>query len=179
VYADPPWEIKYIKETKKGIGVYELPYKTMTDAEIIALPIKEVVADNAILFMWVVDSRIGIMPEIMKAWGFRYVTVAFVWNKLRKDKFAYAVNANIGKYTKKSCEFCFVGTRGRSLAVNHTQLQYLAEPKREHSRKPDRIRKMIVSMCGDLPRLELFARQKTEGWDVFGNEVADSIRLAV
>ena len=177
VYADPPWDIKYLKETKKGIGVYELPYATMSNEEIMKLPVREMVDENAILFMWVIDSRIGIMRELMEAWGFKYKTCGFVWNKLRKDKYAYAVNANIGKYTAKSCEFCFIGTRGKSLAKHHTQLQYIAEPKREHSRKPDRIKTMITRMCGDLPRLEMFARQPSDGWDVFGNEVANSILL--
>lgn len=108
----------------------------------------------------------------MKSWGFK--TVGFVWNKTRKD--GSGVNANLGKYTRKSCEFCFIGTRGKCLAQLHTQNQYLGESKREHSRKPDVIRDMIVKMCGDLPRIELLARQSAPGWEVWGNEVESGIR---
>ena len=175
VYADPPWELKYLKETKAGINVYDLPYPQMTDDEIMQLPIKDIVDDDAILFMWCIDSRIPKIKQIMESWGFTYKTVGFVWNK--ESKHTGGVNANLGKYTRKSCEFCFIGTRGRCIVENHTQNQYWGEPKREHSRKPDVFRNLIVNMCGDVPRIELFARQRFQGWDLYGNEAPNHTQM--
>ena len=169
IYADPPWDISYLKKNKKGFADYDLPYPTMTDKEIIDVPVKDITDDNSILFMWCIDSRIPILNSIMISWGFNYKTVGFVWNKVAKH--TNGVNATVGKYTRKSCEFCFIGTKGKSLAQLHTQNQYFPEPKRKHSQKPDGIKDMIVNMCGDIPRIELFAREKTDGWDVWGNEV--------
>jgi site-specific DNA-methyltransferase (adenine-specific) len=169
VLCDPPWRLSYVKETKAGFNVYDLPYSQMSDKEIMSLPVKRIIDKNAILFMWVIDSRIKIIKELFVSWGFEYKTCAFVWNKIRKD--GNGVNANLGMYSRKSCEFLFVGTKGKCLAKYHTQNQYFPQPKREHSRKPDEIRDMIVKMCGDLPRIELFARQVTPGWDAIGYDI--------
>ena len=176
IYADPPWHFEnYVKEKKEGIVRPPLPYFTLSNQEIIDLPIKEILDENAILFLWCVDSRIPILKELMESWGFKYKTVGFVWNKVTKN--GLSVNANLGKYTRKSCEYCFIGTKGKCLAKKHTQNQYYPEPKRKHSQKPDAIRDMIINMCGDLPRIELFARNKTEGWDIWGNEIESDIKL--
>jgi len=169
IYADPPWYTRYIKENKKGIKEYELPYDTMSDEEILKLPIKDIVDDDAILFLWCIDSKIPIMPKVMSAWGFEYRSVAFVWHK--KAITTNGENAIMSWYTSKSCELCFVGARGTTLISDSTQKQFVDEPKREHSRKPDCIRTRIIKACGDRPRIELFARQHFEGWDVWGNEV--------
>ena len=175
IYADPPWNLTYVKQwnrnpkIKEKFKIVELPYPTLTDEEIINLPVKNITADNAILFLWCIDSRIPILKELMNSWGFNFKNVGFVWNKVAK--YTDGVNATLGKYTRKSCEFCFIGTKGKSLAKTHYQNQYYPEPKRKHSQKPDKIRDMIVTMCGDLPRIELFARNKCKGWDAFGNEI--------
>ena len=141
----------------------------MKDIEIKELPVADISDNNAILFLWCIDSRIPILKDLMNSWGFDFKTVGFVWNKARKD--FMGINATIGKYTRKSCEFVYIGTKGKCLAKNHTQNQYIFQPKREHSKKPECVRDLIVKMCGDLPRIELFARQKVEGWDCWGNEV--------
>ena len=175
IYADPAWHLTYVKQwnrnpkIKEKYKIVKLPYPTLTDEEIINLPVKNITADDAILFIWCIDSRIPILKDVMNNWGFTFKTVGFVWNKTAKT--TNGVNATIGKYTRKSCEFCFIGTKGKSLAKLHYQNQYYPEPKRKHSQKPDKIRDMIVTMCGDLPRIELFARERTEGWDCWGNEV--------
>jgi len=180
IYADPPWQMRYVKETKRGYGVYDLPYPTMSDKEIMALPVSKVVADDAILFIWVIDSRIPILLKLMASWGFTYKTVGFVWHKTNLDGIGH--NATLGSYTRKSCEFCFIGTRGRQIVKCHTTnqfQQYLPMAKTIHSQKPQVIRDMIVKMCGDLPRIELFARQKVAGWDCWGNEVDSDINLEI
>lgn len=84
IYADPPWQLKYLKETKIGINVYNLPYPVMSDDDIKRLPIKELLDRDALLFLWCVDSKLPILFDIMDAWGFKYVTVGFVWNKVAK-----------------------------------------------------------------------------------------------
>lgn len=170
IYADPPWELKYCKETKKGINVYDLPYPTMKIEDIINLPVKNILEDDAILFLWVTDNFITRISEIMMGWGFQYVTVGYVWNKIAKT--TNGVNATLSKYTRKSCEFCYIGRRGKYLISNPSKSdQYQGVVKGRHSKKPDIFRNEIINLCGDLPRIELFARQKTEGWDVWGNEV--------
>ncbi|GAH03500.1 unnamed protein product [marine sediment metagenome] len=170
--------MRYAKGLADGFHVYDVPYPTMSDAEIIALPVKRIVDDNALLFLWVIDSRIPLIEKIMKAWGFNYVTVGFVWHKTRRD--GTGSNANMTQYTRKSCEFCFIGRRGKGMAKQRILDQFhqmIPLAKTVHSEKPKVIRRLIVKMCGDVPRIELFARRKVEGWDCWGNEVESDIEL--
>jgi site-specific DNA-methyltransferase (adenine-specific) len=112
----------------------------------------------------------------MKDWGFTFKCVGFVWAK--KAKTTNGFNGGFSSYTKRDCEFCFIGTRGKYMNLKRGINQILIEPKTLHSRKPNEIRKRIIEMCGDLPRLELFAREQKEGFDVFGDEVENSIDLS-
>lgn len=183
IYADPPWEMQYLKETKEGFNVYDLPYKQMSNDKIMNLRIKNILNKDAILFLWCIDSRIPILSMLMDKWGFTYKTIGFVWNKVARNGF---VNATIGKYTRKSCEFCYIGIKGKMLVKDHTFNQYIPCVKSFHSEKPYIVRDTIVKMCGDLPRIELFARKNKDelfedtsfnGWDVWGNEVDSDIEL--
>ncbi len=169
IYADPPWKTKTFKEKKDGLLSRDLPYKQMSDEEIIDLDVASLAADDAILFMWCIDSRIPKASEIMKAWGFKYKTIGFVWGK--KAKTTEGFNGGFSSYTKRDCEFCLIGTRGKYLKLKRGVNQILLEPKQEHSRKPHTIRERIDEMVGDVPRIELFCRYPVEGWDVWGNEV--------
>ena len=169
VYADPAWQTGYLKEKKKGIDAYDLPYNSMSLNEVKALPIKDILNEDAILFIWIIDKYIPYIKDIMESWGFEYKTLGFVWHK--KALTTKGENAIMSPYGHKSVELCFVGTRGKYLVKNPTIKQFLSTPKREHSRKPDEIRTRIVKICGDIPRIELFARQRFQGWDVWGNEV--------
>lgn len=168
IYADPAWETRYFKERKDGYLSRELPYVAMTDEQIKSLPVNEIIADDAILFLWVIDSKIPMINDFMKAWGFEYKCVGFVWAK--KAKTTDGVNANFSSYTRRACEFCYIGTRGKYMVKKKNLDQFIYEPKREHSRKPDVIRQIITEMIGEVPRLEMFAREKHEGWDAWGNE---------
>ena len=176
IYADPPWKTKTFKEKKDGLISRNLPYIQMSDNEIKDLNIKPTLADDAILFMSCIDSRIPIVSEIMKDWGFTFKCVGFVWAK--KAKTTNGFNGGFSSYTKRDCEFCFIGTRGKYMNLKRGINQILIEPKTLHSRKPNEIRKRIIEMCGYLPRLELFAREQKEGFDVFGDEVENSIDLS-
>jgi N6-adenosine-specific RNA methylase IME4 len=194
IYADPAWNMGYVKGgltagSVKGGEV--LPYQTMTDEQIMAMPVKDISADDALLFMWVTDNRIPKVKELMEAWGFKYNSLAFIWNKITKcttnqiDIFneikGEKVRTTLTPYTRRSCEYCFLGTKGSAIGLiqDHYVLQYVAwaSRSRKHSEKPDEVRKRIVKLCGDIPRVELFAREQKTGWDVWGNQVQNSIKL--
>jgi N6-adenosine-specific RNA methylase IME4 len=175
IYADPPWTMGYVKG---GLiagsikGGEDLPYPTLTDDEIKALPVKNIRNENSLLFMWLTDNRIHRVSEFMEAWGFTYNSIAFIWNKISKYR-NNIVRTTLTPYTRRSCEYCFLGTNGktRGLVIDHTVKQYVgwASPTRKHSVKPDIVRERIVQLCGDIPRIELFGREQIPGWDVWGN----------
>jgi len=175
IYADPPWKTKTFKQRKDGWLSRDLEYPTMTFTEICELPVKTLIDEDAILFLWCVESEIPRVAELMLAWGFTFKQVGFVWHK--KAKTTDGQNSTFGSYTRRSTELCFLGTRGKYLVKSRAVEQFISEPKRRHSQKPDEIRSRIVKLVGDIPRLELFARQKTEGWDVWGNEVESDINI--
>jgi len=163
-------------------GGVALPYSTMTDEQIMQMPVRNMADDNAFLFMWITDNRIPKVAQFMEAWGFRYNSLAFVWNKISKYKEG-VVRTTLTPFTRRSCEYGALGTRGkvRHMVQDHTVKQYLpyASQTRRHSAKPPETAQRIVQLCGDLPRIELFARSQTEGWDVWGNEVENSIDLSI
>lgn len=173
IYADPPWDSnsQFGRDKKRG---NEQHYPLMTLEDIKRLPVNSISDDNCVLFLWVVDTQLFDAKEVIEAWGFEYKTVGFTWNKLTttgKDHFG------VGMWTRKNPEMCLLATKGKPKRVSASVRQMQHHKKREHSRKPDRIRDDIVSLCGDLPRIELFAREKTPGWDVWGNEVESDIVL--
>ena len=86
-------------------------------------------------------------------------------------------NCRLASYTLSATEVCILGMRGRVPKQSYKVKQVIMSPRERHSKKPDEIRNRIVELFGDLPRIELFAREKTSGWDVWGNEVESSIRL--
>ena len=176
LYADPP--VSYNVASSKGTsrGVAERYYPTMTAKDIKALRIGDL-TDNGVLFLWATYPNLPHSLEFIKAWGFTYKTVAFTWVKIYKHTKSLIMGC--GFWTRANAEICFLATKGRDYPrrINKGVQQVIVEPKREHSRKPDIVRDRIVQLMGDLPRIELFARQKTPGWDVWGNEVESDIVL--
>jgi len=150
----------------------------MSSTEIMNLPIKDISDNNAILFIWTTDYHLAKCIEVIKSWGFEYKTVGFVWAKKTKKGKQVCF---MGAYTMKSgVELCLLATKGKGahkLVKKHNVRAYIESQRLEHSKKPDEVRQRIVELCGDLPRVELFARQTTEGWDVWGDEVESSIAL--
>lgn len=144
----------------------------MRTGDIAALPVKEIVDDNAALILWVTFPRLKDGFAVMEAWGFRYVTVAFNWFKTNKNGTPFF---GVGYYTKSNTEIALLGVRGKMKPVSNFVSQVVVSEREEHSKKPDIVREKIVELFGDVPRVELFARQKTEGWDVWGNEVNPDI----
>jgi N6-adenosine-specific RNA methylase IME4 len=114
--------------------------------------------------------------ELIKSWGFEYKTVAFTWVKRNKISPTYFMG--MGRWTRANAELCLLATKGKPKRISASVHSVIDTPIEQHSKKPDEARKRILQLLGDLPRLELFARQKTDGWDVFGNEVEGSIELS-
>lgn len=175
IYADPPWTYKVWSKKGKGRSA-ESHYHCMTKEEIQNLPVKNICTDDAVLFLWVTYPCLLEGIELIEKWGFTYKTCGFSWVKMNKKKNTPFVG--MGYYTRANNEICLLATKGKSLKrINRNVEQVILSPIREHSRKPDEIRERIVNLFGDLPRVELFARNTTDGWDVWGNEVECDIDL--
>jgi site-specific DNA-methyltransferase (adenine-specific) len=158
IYADPPW--KY----GRTIEHYNcVPIKYINE-----FPAQQIAAENCALFLWVTYPVLPECIETLKKWGFRYVTVAFTWIKTNKNKGTPFIG--LGNWTRANAEICLLGIKGNLKRQSNKVSQIVLSPLREHSRKPDEIRSKIVELMGDLPRIELFARQKAKGWDCWGNE---------
>ena len=179
IYADPPWQYSsksYQDGDRKMLDLDKTQYSTMGIKQIKELPIKDICHNDCILFMWATDSHLKEAIEVMEAWGFKYKTVGFVWVKqYESGSFCY----NFAPYTLKSTELCLVGMRGKLSnlkKVNNVKQLVFAE-RSDHSKKPEEVRNRIVDLCKDLPKIELFAREKVESWDVWGDEVESDIIL--
>jgi len=167
IYADPAWSFTFWsnKAQRKVSDKYDL----MSAENIYKLPINEIADENCILFIWVTYPNLIEGLETIKKWGFKYKTCGFSW--IKKNKKADSLFWGMGYYTRSNNEICLLATKGKPKRVSRSVHQVVYEPIREHSRKPDCVRERIVELCGDLPRIELFARQKVDGWDAWGNEV--------
>lgn len=179
IYVDPPWHFSKGVYQDNGRTDREMKdqYHTETKAGIEGLYIKGISQDDAALFLWVTDSHLIDGIDLIKKWGFKYRTIAFIWHKVTKNG---KTCANVGAWTMKNCEICLLGVKGNMLQhkkVNNI-FQIVIEERTKHSRKPEKVRQNIELLFGDLPRIELFARNKSEGWDVWGNEVDSDIDLA-
>lgn len=179
IYADPPWAFSNSRKSRPDQNTHELQkkieefYPTMTTKELCALPVKNICADDAICFMWVCDGFIHDAIHIIETWGFTYRVTAFIWKK--------NLAVTPGMWTMKNCEFIILGTKGRmhKYLLKRNIQQFIETPRIGiHSQKPEIFRTKIVEMFGnELPKIELFARHKTEGWDIWGNELENSITL--
>ena len=170
IYADPPW-----RYTQKGLqGAAEHHYPTMSINELCALPVAELAAPDSALFMWATFPQLPEALRLIEAWGFTYKSVAFVW--LKKNRKADSWFYGLGFWTRGNAEICLLATRGHPKRQAANVHQFIISPIEAHSKKPDEARDKIVSLMGNLPRVELFARQTPPGWDVWGNEVEPTIR---
>lgn len=183
IYCDPPWTFQTYSEKGKEKKSPELHYDCMSIDDIYSLPISNIAADNCVLFLWVTSPMLQQGLETMKKWGFTYKTIGFNWFK--KNKIADSWFWGLGYWTRQNTELCLLGTKGKPSRVSRAISQVIdfdnsfdmfdteeIETKIEgHSKKPDMVRNRIVELCGDLPRIELFARQTYEGWDVMGYEI--------
>jgi site-specific DNA-methyltransferase (adenine-specific) len=169
ILADPPWNFHNAKGGHYGLASAQ--YSCMTIADIAALPVAQCAAENCALFMWISGPFLveGKHLPIFEAWGFRPVTLAFVWNKLFGNGSPYL---GLGYYTRSGSEPCLLGIRGsmprKKDAIGVPQV--ITASRTRHSTKPHEVYDRIEALY-DGPYLELFARSRREGWDVWGNEV--------
>ena len=167
IYADPAWTFKTYSQKGKNRSA-EKHYNCMTIQDIYNLPVQSISDDNCILFIWVVDPMLPEAIKTIESWGFQYKTVAFTWVKSNKTKGFFT---GMGYWTRANPEMCLLATKGKTTRLSKAVKQLIISKRREHSRKPDEIRNRIIELVGDLPKIELFARQKVKGWDCWGNEV--------
>ena len=173
IYADCPWEYEDPKGHNPAMG--GITYPTMPLPDLKSLPVGNIADTNCSLFFWVTMPMLREGLEVIEAWGFKYTTCAFTWVKQNRNSFG--IYSGLGHWTNGNAELCLFAKRGRPKRVARDVKQIMLSPVTSHSKKPSEARERIVRLMGDLPRIELFARQKVEGWDCWGNEVESDIEL--
>lgn len=168
IYADPPWQYRVYSQKGQGRSA-ENHYHTMNIKDIMALPVDKIADKDCILFLWITFPCLKEGIEVMERWGFKYKTCGFNWVKRNKKKNTYFMG--LGFWTRSNSEVCLIGTKGQPKRVSKSVPQICDARIMEHSRKPAEIRERIVELCGELPRIELFARDKVKGWDSLGDEM--------
>jgi N6-adenosine-specific RNA methylase IME4 len=171
--ADPPW--RFQNSTGKVAPEHRRlsRYGTMTLPEICALPVADIAADPAHLYLWVPNALLAEGLEVMRTWGFTYKS-NIVWHKVRKD--GGSDGRGVGFYFRNVTELVLFGVCGknaRTLEPGRSQVNYISSRKREHSRKPDELYP-VIEACSPGPFLELFARGARPGWAGWGNQADDS-----
>lgn len=201
IYADPPWSFNN-KNTGGGLNSgASAHYEVMTIDDICKLPIKEIADDDCVLFMWWVASMPVEALKVVESWGFEVKTMSgFNWVKTTNPKFSdktksilwpsielfnkHGISWFIGKlffgmgfWTRAGSELCLIAVKGKPKRISGSVRSVVIAKIGKHSQKPNIFRKKILELMGDLPRVELFAREQLEGFDVYGNEVENSIKL--
>jgi len=168
ILADPPWQYRVYYKSDAAHGAAEAHYPTMKLDEIKALPVVDIAAKDCALFLWVTMPCLQEGLEVLKAWGFRYKTMAFTWVKLNRDGTPWF---GLGHWTRGNPELCLLGTRGKVKRIARNVPQLIMSQRQEHSRKPKEQYERIARLIEPKNPIELFARRKERGWDVWGNEV--------
>lgn len=176
IYSDPPWQYK--DKALAGNRGASCKYPVMKIEDICNLPVRSLAAEDCLLAMWWVAPMPEEAIKVVKAWGFKLKTMkGFTWHKLTKNGKSHF---GMGNWTRANTEDCLFAVKGKPERVNAGVRQffeevehddYLNEKVGRHSEKPAEARRRLELLLGDVKRVELFARQKTEGWDVWGNEV--------
>lgn len=168
IYVDPPWPESGGGQIKRGADRH---YRLMSIKEISALRVEELANENCHLYLWSTNNYLGAAFKIMSAWGFEYKTL-ITWGKNR---------IGLGQYFRGATEHCLFGTRGmlpyKTVEGKRAQGQTIIyAPRKKHSEKPEEMRRMIERVSYG-PRIELFARKASLGWDVWGDEAPASMDL--
>ena len=183
ILADPPWDFKNKKTGGSMKSGATQQYMTTGIESLKKLDVNSIADDGCLLAMWWVGAMPQEAIDLIKVWGFRLVNMnGLVWNKLTVTNKPYF---GMGFYTRAGSESVAFAVKGkfkpasRSVrAVFNAEAQIQFEAKvMAHSQKPAQVRDLLAELCGDVPRLEMFAREQTKGWSVFGNEVDESIEI--
>ena len=167
IYADPPWDYDDKKNCDPKMGGITYPVLKLPILKTLKVP--EICDKNCLLFLWVTGPKLPEAIELMKAWGFKYLTVAFNWIKINRDG---SLRTGLGHYSRSCSEFVLLGKKGSIKRVNNKVLQGLMEPIRGHSSKPLEIRERILKLVGPLSMIELFARERDHRIDCIGNDIS-------
>lgn len=172
ILADPPWQFQ--NRTGKMAPEHKRlnRYGTMVLDDILDLPVEQLTADTAHLYLWVPNALLPEGLKVLEAWGFEYKS-NLVWHKVRKD--GGPDGRGVGFYFRNTTELILFGVKGknaRTLAPGRSQVNIIRSMKREHSRKPDELYE-IIEACSPAPRLEMFARGSRPGWSTWGNQADD------
>ena len=172
IYCDPAWD--YRDKAKAGKRGSSFKYDVMSIHDIMRLPVWNIADSNCYLFMWVTGPMIFEAKKILKAWDFEFNTIAFTWIKTNPK--GSGLFWGMGNSTRSNPEYVILGKKGKLKRLDASVHSVIKSPVRKHSQKPDRVRTDIVKMYGDVSRIELFARTKVHGWDVWGNDPALSYK---
>ena len=170
IYADPPWGYQN-KGTRaaasKHYGVMKL--EDIKKMGVGAAGGGGIANGDCALFMWATFPMLKEALEVIEAWGFTYKTIAFNW--VKQNKSGEGLFMGLGNWTRSNSEICLLAVKGKPKRVGAGVRSVIISPLQEHSQKPAEIRDRIIELMGDLPRIELFARETAPGWDAWGNEV--------
>lgn len=167
ILADPPWAFVTYSGDRVPQRAPDQHYDTMTEAELVALPVVDVAADNALMVMWVLDTHVDQAMRIGAAWGFTYKTMGMIWHKMSPGGLPYI---GLGHWFRSGGEISLLFTRGNPKRLHQGVRQFIHGPVREHSRKPEATWQRMEALVAG-PRLELFGRQQRRGWTVVGDQV--------
>jgi site-specific DNA-methyltransferase (adenine-specific) len=183
IYADPPWRYRTWRMARRAQQGEKWahrhgmpPYDCLDTEDICRLPVDRLAAADCVLFLWVTYPMVPAAVEVINAWGFQYRTVAFTWVKENPSGIGFHVG--MGFWTRANPEICLLAARGRPKRVSRSVRNLVISPRRDHSRKPDEVRDRIVELCGNLPRIELFARSRSDGWEAWGDAMPRKIDLS-
>lgn len=168
IYADPPWLYRDRKGCDPKLGGFK--YEPMSIEEICALPVKDIADKNCALALWITMPKlIEAAPLVFDAWGFKYITCLFNWVKLNPK--GEGIYSGLGHWVNGNAELVLFGKKGKPNRCIKNIKQIQMWPRGRHSAKPPEIRNELVRLFGDIPRIELFARERVDGWDAWGDEV--------
>lgn len=175
IYADPPWS--YRDKAKAGDRGAGCKYPVMSVQEICDLPVYDIASDDCLLAMWWVAPQPEEALQVVKAWGFKLKTMkGFTWHKQTvKGKSFFGM----GNWTRANTEDVLFAVKGKPIRQNAGVSQFVSSVRSaRHSEKPAEVRDRLIRLMGDVPRIELFARGRFEGWDVWGNDIPDLEKCA-
>ena len=174
IYADPPWSYN---DKSLNRGGAERHYKTTSINDLCNIDVKSITDDNCILFMWATFPKIAEALRLIDAWGFTYKTNGFTW--IKKNKKSLTNFWGMGRWTRSNAEACLIATKGKPKRESMSVHSVVESPIMKHSKKPEHVRELIIELCGDLPRIELFCRDSPDGWDTWGNECECSVEIGI
>ena len=170
ILSDCPWRYADKSLHRGGSARH---YPTMSVKEIVRLNVRSIAADDCVLFLWCTHPLAvrGVHTSVAERWGFTLKTIAFDWVKTNASGELDDLAIGMGHWTRANSEPCYLGVRGYPKRANADVRSTIIAPRLEHSAKPPETRDRIVRLCGDVPRIELFARERVPGWDAWGNEI--------